>query len=796
MLIPDSNIASELCPGRIFQAQPTSRIKPKLLNPKTGIGMGEMAQCFEADALCARRCILCDTPSPRTKRFCPNDCVRSPVSIPVFGLNFSIRQSCILALTISLALCGCVSVPPAASDKASAGERLSAHVAFLAQPALAGRKTRSAGAQTAREYIEARFQADGLVPWAQETNFEVSYKLGKNVVGVLPGSDSSLSNEIVLVCAHYDHVGRENWKIHPGAADNASGVAALLETALQTTQSGHRPRRTIAFASFDAEEEMLFGSMAFTCRPDVEKAHIVAVVAVDMLGRDFMDVVTNTLLVIGTENRPAFQAQLSQYASQSGLRLLPIPSVLAGPTSDHASFINRGALCLLFTCGTFNGYHEPTDTPDKLNYTNLERSAQIVLKTVEALANVSSIPTSESTATNRDEIKSIHTIISEICANPRKAGVKTNNEPRLLRLKANLEKALEAQTDTPATRESLFIQTAAVLMPGAAKIDPKMIDSPVFPMLAHIYFNCQGEMMDAEKQVVSLVLKRPPNLVRGLPEFKYEKADLRDGDFSLRQTGPETFSMNALVNRFSLNTYSKTRIWPIKSFGIDFSGSIQALDCSGTRSQLADYCLFDLIDNHTNAAYAQAINKMLRAINGTDPQGAPADWVTARLAQTGQTRTEWFLASIQTTNWLLSTRAMQAASHWTDARVVDAACKIVIDTNVPALPRLCAVRLLVRDKQPSSAAKSALDRVVDDPSVISREIMPEFQLSSASKSENDGPVISSRSIVPQFQEDYPLANTASFQALRPILAMAQANKNTLGQEVRRLLKDAGISLSK
>src|SRR5262245_543036 len=101
-------------------------------------------------------------------------------------------------------------------------EELTDHVRFLSQPKLQGRKTRTSGARQAREYIEKQFKISGLLPWGETKNYELPFGLGKNVVGVVPGTATNLSNEIVLLSAHYDHLGKNGkGKICLGAADNA-----------------------------------------------------------------------------------------------------------------------------------------------------------------------------------------------------------------------------------------------------------------------------------------------------------------------------------------------------------------------------------------------------------------------------------------------------------------------------------------------------------------------------------------------------------------------------------------------
>ena len=187
-----------------------------------------------------------------------------------------------------LGLVSCSSPQPGQFASGGVRDNLAAHVQFLAQPKLEGRKTGTAGARLARQYIEARFRACGLVPWPQEKSYELSYGLGKNLVGILPGSDTNLSGEIVLVSAHYDHEGKDKQgRIYAGAVDNASGVAALIELGRLLKDS--KPGRTIRFVAFANEERPLLrtakmGSRVYAhhCRERGEQ--IIAMLSVETIG--------------------------------------------------------------------------------------------------------------------------------------------------------------------------------------------------------------------------------------------------------------------------------------------------------------------------------------------------------------------------------------------------------------------------------------------------------------------------------------------------------------------------------
>lgn len=177
-------------------------------------------------------------------------------------------------------------------------EELQAHVAFLAQPALKGRKPFSMGSSAARDCIVKRFEAFGLQPWGNAEGLEQDIVIGTNIIGVLPGSDPALANEFVFVSAHYDHVGGKRL----GACDNAAGVAALLEIAERFALSDPAPKRPICFAAFDCEEQGLFGSTAFICRDDFDPGQVAALLNMDMLGSRFALIEEDALFAVGSQN--------------------------------------------------------------------------------------------------------------------------------------------------------------------------------------------------------------------------------------------------------------------------------------------------------------------------------------------------------------------------------------------------------------------------------------------------------------------------------------------------------------
>jgi Tol biopolymer transport system component len=219
------------------------------------------------------------------------------------------------------------------------------------------------------------------------------HKTDRNVIGCIPGE----TDEWVVVGAHYDHLGMgrgnsslakagEEGKVHPGADDNASGTAAVIEIAASLAKGTPKPRRGIIFALWSGEEIGLIGSNSFVEKPPVELSKVVAYINFDMVGRL-------------KDNKLTMQAVGS---SKSWLRLLEKRNVAAGfqlglqedpylPT-DVTSFYPKRIPVLNFFTGSHEDYHRPSDTADKVNYEGLERIAKFAKAIVQDVATAPDRP--------------------------------------------------------------------------------------------------------------------------------------------------------------------------------------------------------------------------------------------------------------------------------------------------------------------------------------------------------------------------------------------------------------------
>ncbi|MBK8727368.1 MAG: M20/M25/M40 family metallo-hydrolase [Holophagaceae bacterium] len=209
-----------------------------------------------------------------------------------------------------------------------------------------------------------------------------------NVMGLLPGSDPALRDEIIVLSAHHDHVGFEGGELHPGADDNASGTSVLMEVA--RLLKGTRPRRSILFLSVSGEEIGLFGSQAFAAAPPVELDRVKADLNIDMVGRNSPGELSVTPARIeGAVS--ALTERARNLANAHGLRLTDEADTY-WTRSDHYTFFKQGIPAIFFFGGMHKDYHKPTDTPDKISFEKLVRVAAFVRDLALATANAAEAP--------------------------------------------------------------------------------------------------------------------------------------------------------------------------------------------------------------------------------------------------------------------------------------------------------------------------------------------------------------------------------------------------------------------
>ena len=233
-----------------------------------------------------------------------------------------------------------------------------------------------------------------------DIQIDITEEKAPNVIGLIQGTDSAA--ECIILSAHHDHVGRDGKEIYYGAVDNASGTVAIMEIARlmsKASEKGIRPRRTIIFASYTGEEKGLLGSYHFANNPlyPIEKTR--AVLNIDMMGRvdtfysgRRADSNYAYFLVVDSLNRGLRNALYSANKKLGKLKLDPyyeqpqnMQRRLMG--SDQYPFYLKGVPFVRIDCGFSKDYHQPTDTPDKINYQLLSDQIKLAFLTVWNMAN-------------------------------------------------------------------------------------------------------------------------------------------------------------------------------------------------------------------------------------------------------------------------------------------------------------------------------------------------------------------------------------------------------------------------
>jgi len=310
---------------------------------------------------------------------------------------------------------------------------LKKHVYTLASDSLQGRETGTIGQFRAADYCIGAFNKNQLLPVFQLDSLRWTFLqkyyftpalvsffgrmavvakrselsnppsaensqvlFAHNVGGLLVGSD--LKNEVIIISAHYDHLGKQGNLIYNGADDNASGTASVLAIAAafdSLAQQGIRPRRSVLFLLFSGEEGGLVGSKYFVDNSPIPMSQIVCNLNVDMVGRtDWEHRRKNNYCYLITGKSATELKQTIETANQQTVKLSidyrydseNDPSQFYY-RSDHYNFAKKGIPIAFFMDGEHPDYHQPSDTANKINYKILQKRATLVFQSAWMMAN-------------------------------------------------------------------------------------------------------------------------------------------------------------------------------------------------------------------------------------------------------------------------------------------------------------------------------------------------------------------------------------------------------------------------
>jgi hypothetical protein len=281
-----------------------------------------------------------------------------------------------------------------AAETITAGD-LKRHAFWLADDALEGRAAGTRGGRAAAHYLARQLQRLGIEPAGSGGSYFQSFGADyRNVLGLLPGSDPQLSHEVVIVAAHYDHVGYGTSQtsngpigyIHNGADDNASGTAAVLEIAEALVHARLRPRRSVLVAFWDAEEIGLLGSKHWVAQPTVELSRVRVMFNLDMIGR----LRDERLEVVGVRTAAGLRRFATQANEAFQLRL-DFPWTLTDD-SDHYPLYQQGIPVVMLHTGLHEEYHRPSDDAHLLNLEGMQRISRFVFRLAYDASNRQSWP--------------------------------------------------------------------------------------------------------------------------------------------------------------------------------------------------------------------------------------------------------------------------------------------------------------------------------------------------------------------------------------------------------------------
>lgn len=311
------------------------------------------------------------------------------------------RPAFILSLFIML-LAACTANNTSSSVEIHADD-ISTHITFLASDEMKGREAGTPEEAAAANYIADLFKSYDVQPAGDDGTYFQTFtfstarltnphaaasdtsgerRMAKNVVGFLPGI--SESDELIIIGAHYDHLGlgafgslyKGEPKIHNGADDNASGTAGLLE--LAEYFAVNRPNKNLLFIAFSAEEMGLLGSQYYVENPTVELEQAIAMINMDMIGR----MSDNRLMIFGTGTADSWESILTD-ANIDSLKINLVPDGTGA--SDHTSFYYKDIPVLHYFTDTHADYHRPSDDADYINYEGQELVVKHVARVVETL---------------------------------------------------------------------------------------------------------------------------------------------------------------------------------------------------------------------------------------------------------------------------------------------------------------------------------------------------------------------------------------------------------------------------
>ena len=324
----------------------------------------------------------------------------------------------ILPLVLGLSLVSCTTINYSKTGKAYTQayqsittDELKKNLYIIASDEMEGRDTGSKGQKKAGEYMIQYYKDRNIVhPTEMKSyyqNVPGEYMTKKSWNGkVLPDSENIIAyikgsekpDEVVVISAHYDHIGLKNGVVHNGADDDGSGTVAVMEIAEAfklAEKKGHAPKRSLVFIHFTGEEHGLFGSSYYTDNPIFPLENTVANLNIDMIGRcDPGNCGKDYVYVIGSDMLSTELKKINEQSNKDTYNMVldykyddPKDPLRLYYRSDHYNFAKNNVPVAFYFDGIHEDYHKSTDDPDKIDYELLKKRTQLVFTTAWDLVN-------------------------------------------------------------------------------------------------------------------------------------------------------------------------------------------------------------------------------------------------------------------------------------------------------------------------------------------------------------------------------------------------------------------------
>lgn len=283
--------------------------------------------------------------------------------------------------------------------------RLNETLKVIASDEMEGRDTGSEGIKKAADYIVKQYTKEGIMypskasGWFQtvpKSFFRNKFNDSDNIWAFVQGSEKP--EEVIVVSAHYDHIGMEGEEVYNGADDNGSGTVAVMELARVfnlAKKKGHAPKRSVMFLLVTGEERGLYGSDYYSKNPLYPLKNTVANINIDMIGRvDNLHKDNNYVYVIGADRLSSELHTINEEMNRKyvNLKLDYKYDDRNDPwqiyyRSDHYNFAKHGIPSVFFFNGLHSDYHQPTDTHDKIDFEAMTKRTKLIFALAWELAN-------------------------------------------------------------------------------------------------------------------------------------------------------------------------------------------------------------------------------------------------------------------------------------------------------------------------------------------------------------------------------------------------------------------------